>query len=77
MRSKPVQGNPPRLVDRVEDRAIRDFRLRRPGLQCACNPERDWDGSNMAALADEIRGHPVFFPLLQILNTERGHFCAM
>jgi hypothetical protein len=40
-----------------------------PGSECIRNPEWDWNGLNMATLADEIGEYPVFFSLLQILNT--------
>ena len=40
------------------------------------HPGRAWNGPDMTILADEIGEHPGFFALLQILNTERGHFRA-
>jgi hypothetical protein len=64
-----MRGNPARFLDRAEDRPFGDLRLRHPGSECFRNPERDWHGPHMTTLADEIGEYPMFFSLLQILNT--------
>jgi hypothetical protein len=64
-----MHGNSACFVDCAEDRPFGDLRLRHPGSECIRNPEWDWNGPNMATLADEIGEYPMFFSLLQILNT--------
>jgi hypothetical protein len=36
-------------------------------------PSLAWESSLCDRLADEIGNHPVFFPQLQIFNTQRRH----
>jgi hypothetical protein len=73
--TKTMRGNSPGLVYRAKDRPIGDSRLGHPSLERSRNPEWDWNGPNMSTLADQIGQHPVFFPLLQILNTQFCRFC--
>jgi hypothetical protein len=71
-----VGGNSRRFVDGAEDRAIGNLRPIHPGSHSSGNPVWDGDGTHIATLADEIRDYPMFFSLLQILDTECGHLRA-
>jgi hypothetical protein len=61
------------LVDRKKSTG-RDSRGLRPGINPSFHPIRDWNGSYVAALADEIGDDPVFFSLLQVFNAQRSQF---
>jgi hypothetical protein len=53
-----------RLVDRPEDWSGR------------FDPRRNWNGSDVATLPNQIGKHPVLFPPLQVLHRHCGHFRA-
>lgn len=64
------------MVDRAKDRALRDTRGRRPGVDGGFDPTRDGYGPDVARLTDEVGDDPVVLPLLNRLKLQDQEFAA-
>ena len=62
------------LVDRTQESPRSNSSRRCPRVDPIFHPVWNWNGSHVAALADEIGYHPMFLSLLQVFDAQRGQF---
>ena len=56
------------LIDGPKYRAVRHSGGMQPIICCRFDPDGNWHGPHVAALADQISDDPMIFPLLQCLH---------
>ena len=71
-----MRRNPAGFVDSAENGPSRDRCFCCPDLQGIAHPIRNRDGSNVAALADQISKYPMLLALLEILHGNSGEFSS-
>jgi hypothetical protein len=72
--TEPVWGNPTGLVDCTKDRSGGHGGSTQPRLNGGPNPIRNWNSSDVAALSDQIRKHPVLLSPLKVPDSDGCEF---
>ena len=70
---KPLVAIRRALLMAPKDRASRDTCGCQPLVHRELDPGRDWHGSNVTTLADEVGDYPMLFSLLEVLDGEPGY----
>ncbi len=76
LRSEPTTSNTFCLSYRAEERSVLKLRRICPRIDCRLHPTGHRDRAHVAAFANEICKHPVFFSKLEVLNLNGNELCS-
>ena len=62
--------------DAAEDSSFGNRRSRQPAVHRGLDPIGHRDGADVGGLAHQIHNGPMFFPLLQVIESQAGHFTS-